>query len=190
MAFGWEGELTRLVPLDKSKHMANAVTWLNDPVVTEWIVQGDFPLTRLGEEEYFDNAAKQDETSANFAIETHEGVHLGFSGIIHIDWRHGFAVTGSFIGRMDFWGKGYGSDAARTRTRYAFEVLGLRVLLSEVMRGNERSIRMLTGAGYREAGCLPGRYWKRGAYRDLLQMVITRDDWKPAGGKREEEVSA
>ena len=47
MAYGWEGELTRLVPLDKAKHMANAIAWLNDPMVTEWIAQGDFPLTQL-----------------------------------------------------------------------------------------------------------------------------------------------
>ena len=188
MAFGWEGEVTRLVPLEKSKHMANAVTWLNDSVVTEWIVQGDFPLTRLGEEQFFDNAAKQDENSANFAIETLEGVHLGFSGVLHVDWRHGFAVTGSFIGRRDFWGKGYGSDAARIRTRYAFDVMGLRMLLSEVMHGNEASIRMLQKAGYREVGRLPGRFWKRGAYRDLVQMVVTREEWERTASSPDEET--
>ncbi len=35
MAFGWEGALVRLVPLDKDKHLANAMRWLNDPDVTD-----------------------------------------------------------------------------------------------------------------------------------------------------------
>jgi RimJ/RimL family protein N-acetyltransferase len=187
MATGWQGELTRLVPLDKSKHMENAIAWLNDPEVTEWIVQGDFPLTRLAEEEFFDTVAKEGDTAAHFAIESTEGVHLGFSGIIHIDWRHGYAVTGSFIGRTDFWGKGYGSDAVLVRTRYAFEVLGLRLLLSEVFDGNRRSVGMLEKAGYRETGRIPQRYWKRGAYRDLLQFTVTREDWEASRAASEPE---
>ena len=53
MAYGWEGERVRLVPLDEARHLANALAWLNDPQVTEWTLIGDTPITRLGEEAYF-----------------------------------------------------------------------------------------------------------------------------------------
>ena len=67
--------------------------------------------------------------------------------------------------------------ATRVRTRYAFEVLGLRLLLSEVMAGNDASVRMLEAVGYRQVGCIPRRYFKRGGYRDALLFALERDAW-------------
>jgi RimJ/RimL family protein N-acetyltransferase len=48
------------------------------------------------------------------------------------------------------------------------------MLTSEVFAENEASLRMLVRAGYREAARLPRRYWKRGAYRDVVIMVAER----------------
>ncbi len=66
------------------------------------------------------------------------------------------------------------TDAVRVRTRYAFEVLDLRLLLSEVLDGNAASARMLGCAGYRRIGRIPRRYFKRGAYRDALLFALER----------------
>jgi RimJ/RimL family protein N-acetyltransferase len=89
-------------------------------------------------------------------------------------------VTGTLIGRTALWGQGYGTDAVRTRTRYAFEVLGLRMLLSEVLADNVASHRALLKAGYREVGRVPRRMWKRGQYRDLILLMVERDEWRTA----------
>lgn len=62
----------------------------------------------------------------------------------------------------------------RVRTRYCFEVLGLRMLISHVFPENEASLRMLARAGYKEVARMPRRYWKRGAYRDLVILVAER----------------
>ncbi len=175
MSYGWTGEKVRLVPLDKEKHFENALRWVNDPEITQWTLIGDFPLSRLAEEDWFDRMMRGTERDVAFAIETLEGEHIGFTGIHQISWRHGTATTGTMIGRSDLWGKGYGTDAVRVRTRYAFEVLGLRLLLSEVLDGNHASLKMLLKAGYREVGRIPRRYWKRGAYRDAILLVRERD---------------
>jgi ribosomal-protein-alanine N-acetyltransferase len=174
MAYGWEGEKVRLVPLDKEKHLANAVAWMNDPEVTAWTLVGDVPMTRLAEEQFCDEAMRTDPTRVTFAVETLGGEHVGFTGFHHIDYRDGVGTTGVLIGRRDLWGKGIGADVVRVRARYAFEVLGLRLLLSEVMGGNVASVRMLERAGYREVGRIPGRYFKRGAYRDGLTFALER----------------
>lgn len=177
MAYGWEGERVRLVPLDKAKHFAHALAWLNDPEVTAWTLVGDFPLTQLAQEKWFDERmAGADSAQVTFAIETLAGEHIGFSGVERIDFRHGVATTGTVLGRPDLWGKGYGSEAARLRNHYAFHVLGLRMLLSEVMADNAGSVRMLAKAGYREVGRIPRRLWKRGAWRDVLLMVCERPE--------------
>jgi RimJ/RimL family protein N-acetyltransferase len=174
MPFGWEGDKVRLTPLDKSRHLDNAVAWLNDSEITAWTLVGDLPMTRLAEEDFFDRALRETEKAVHFAVETLAGEHIGFSSLDRIDWRHGVATTGTILGRRDLWGQGYGSDAARLRNRYAFEVLGLRMLLSEVMADNAGSLRMLQKAGYREVGRIPRRMWKRGAYRDVVMMVLER----------------
>jgi RimJ/RimL family protein N-acetyltransferase len=182
MAYGWEGEKVRLVPLDKARHLDNAIAWLNDPEVTAWTLVGDWPLGRLAEEDFFDRNLRQNPLSfagedLTFAVETRDGSdHLGFSSLHRIEWRNGVAITGTIIGRRDLWGQGYGSDAAKVRTRFAFEVLGLRMLLSEVMVDNAGSVAMLGKAGYREVGRIPRRLWKRGAFRDVVLLVLERPD--------------
>jgi RimJ/RimL family protein N-acetyltransferase len=179
MAHGWEGEKVRLVPLDAERHLANAVAWLNDPEVTEWTLIGDFPIGRLGEAEFFQRAERAEPSAGTteliLAVETLKGEHVGFTGLHRIDWRHGCAVTGVLIGRKDKWGQGLATDALRVRTRYAFGVLGLRLLLSEALDGNTASVRMLERAGYRQVGRIQRRYFKRGAYRDALLFALERD---------------
>ncbi len=174
MAFGWEGEKVRLVPLDKERHLANALAWLNDPEVTAWTLIGDTPIGRLAEERFFERTAEGDPSEITFAVETVAGEHIGFAGLHRIDYRHGVAYTGSLIGRKDLWRRGLGADAARTRTRYAFEVLGLRLLLSEALAENEGSIRMLKRCGYVEVGRIPRRWFKRGSYRDAILFALER----------------
>jgi RimJ/RimL family protein N-acetyltransferase len=178
MSFGWEGEKVRLVPLDEERHLANALVWLNDPEVTAWTLIGDLPITRLAEQDYFRRMATGNERDVAFAVETVTGEHIGFCGIHEIDHRHGVGKTGTVIGRRDLWRRGYGVDAAQVRTRFAFEVLGLRLLLSEVIEGNEASVRMLARVGYREVGRIPRRYFKRGAYRDALLFALEREGWQ------------
>jgi [ribosomal protein S5]-alanine N-acetyltransferase len=155
------------------------VRWLNDPDVTQWTAIGDFPLTRLAEEDFFERMARQNEGSdVALAIETLEEEHIGVTGIHGINYRHGVGTTGTFIGRKPLWRRGFGSDAIAVRTRYAFEVLGLRLLLSEVMAENIASLKALEKSGYHEFGRIPARYWKRGAYRDAIQLLVTCDDWQ------------
>ncbi len=172
MAHGWEGDKVRLVPLDRSKHFENALKWLNDPDVTRWMEIGDWPITRSVEETYFEQTDAGVQCEVRFAVESLQGEHIGFCGIHRIDWPSRVGVTGSVIGRQDLWGQGYGTDVARVRARFAFDVLGLRMLVSEVMEGHPASIRMLERAGYEEVARIPDRYWKRGSFHDQVILVL------------------
>ena len=175
MSYGWEGEKVRLVPLDREKHLENALRWFNDPEVTQWLETGDWPLTRGAEEEFFRAAERNDRVSVQFAVENLEGEHVGFSGLRSIDWQSRVAVSGSVIGNRELWGRGLGTDAANVRNRFAFEVLGLRLLIATVIADNGASLAMLAKAGYTEVGRVPERYWKRGAYRDQAILVLRRE---------------
>ena len=178
----WDGELVRLVPMDRDRHFENCLRWVNDPEVTTWLAIGDTPVGRKAEAEWFDRMESGSDTNVVFAIETMEGVHVGQSGIHEIDYRNGTAKTGSFLGEASMRGRGYGTDAAKVRSRYCFEVLGLRMLLSEYYGGNEPSSQMQAKAGYVEFGRLPNALWKRGTYRDLVMTYLTRERWDTLNG--------
>lgn len=100
------------------------------------------------------------------------------TGIIQVDYRQGVGSTGSLIGRKDLWGQGYGTDSIRARTRHAFDVLGLRMLLSEIMSDNVGSLKAVQKYSYREVGRIARRSWKRGAYRDAVILIAERETRK------------
>ena len=170
-----KGKLTKLVPLDFDKHLANVCAWANDLELTETLLFGDQPMTKSAEKEWFDSVSQAREHEIVFAIETLDGEHIGTSGIHHINHQHGTATTGSYIGVKSEWGKGYGTDAAIVRARYCFHVLGLRQLYSSVLEGNERSLKMQEKVGYVAYGVAPKKFWKRGKYRDETLTVLTRE---------------
>lgn len=177
MAFGFEGNQVRLVPLEHDRHFENCLRWINDPEITEWLLI-DPPMARLAEEEWFRRACSgEDRTNQHFAIETLDGIHIGTSGLHGIDHKNGFCSTGSLIGDKSHWGRGFGTDATRVRAYYIFEVLGLRMAFSGVLEGNEASLRMQAKVGYEVYGRAPAQYWKRGAYRDHILTVLTRERW-------------
>lgn len=177
MAFGFESERVRLVPLDYDRHFENFYRWINDPELTETLGIGDFPVTRGAEKEWFDNMSKSTDRDAVFAIEDKEGTHLGCSGIHGIDWRNGTAITGSYIADPSHRGKGYGTEAANLRSFHAFHVLGLRMLKSTYYGGNEASAKMQAKSGYLEYGRLPEGMWKRGRYIEIVYTYLTRERW-------------
>lgn len=168
----------RLAPLNTERHFQNALEWMNDPDVTEYLYFGDFPIGELQERAFFEKMTAELETDVTFAIETLEGKHIGFSGLHSINFRHGVCSSGTVIGSKEDWGKGYGGDACKVRARYAFDVLGLRMILSECYEDNERSLRMQKSVGYLEYGRCPKKLWKRGKYRDMIMTYLSRENWE------------
>lgn len=183
MAYGWQGEKVRLVPLDPERHFENCLRWVNDPEITEHLGLSELPMTRLAEKEWFDQACLLKDSEILFAIETLDGRHIGTSGIHRISHFHKTALTGTMIGEKDVWGQGYGTEASRMRARYCFEVLGLQLLMSEYMVGNVGSQKMQAKVGYVEVGVIPSKYWKRGRYVDSMQTYLTKEAFEKALGR-------
>jgi RimJ/RimL family protein N-acetyltransferase len=172
MSYGYEGEKVRLVPMDLDLHLTNAQRWMNDVRVTEWLFVGDFPMTRIAEEAWFQERMTAGPSEANFAIELLDGTHIGFSGLFKIDFKNRTAHSGSIIA-PEFWSNGYGTDAVRIRADYAFRVLGLKTLYTSYLAENERSGRMQAAAGYTIWGRQPNAIWKRGKMRDLVHTFLS-----------------
>ncbi len=178
MGQGYEGVKVRLIPMEIERHFENALRWINDPHNTQWIGTLDMPMSRLAELEWFEARCRAGRTEANWAIETLTGQHIGFSSLFNIDFVNRIADSGSMIGDQSFRGKGYGSDAARVRAKFAFECLGLQTIFSSYFEENEGSARMQAAAGYEIWGRKPRAMWKRGAHRTMVHTFLTVDRWR------------
>jgi len=174
MGFGYEGKRIRLVPMDPDKHLENLVLWMNDTDVTDTLGFRGTPLSRGAEQEFIERINK-DQTNVVWAIELLDGTHIGTSGIHDVNLTNGTAGTGSYIGRTDLQGQGYGTEASILRARYAFMVLGLRMLKSYYFDGNTASQRMMEKTGYEEYGRIKGEHWKNGEFRNTVYTVLAKE---------------
>src|SRR5512137_788829 len=110
------GKLVRLRGYEKSDVDA-LMRWWSDEEVTSLLGPWDYPVTRAQQEQYVENASRNDPRQKAFAIETLDGRIIGDCGLRTINWYNRNAELFITIGEKSFWGKGYGTDAVRTLLR-------------------------------------------------------------------------
>lgn len=89
----------------------------------------------------------QDKSRQYFAIYADEEM-AGNIYLKHIDWAAKSACFGIALQCDAFKGKGYGSAAIKLLISYAFETLGLEVLLADAVLRNTRSQHVLEKLGF------------------------------------------
>lgn len=102
---------------------------------------------------------------------------LGFITLEDIFWRNGNAWVGIGVGERAYWGKGYGTEAMRLISRYAFEELDLHRLSLTVFEYNARALRSYQKAGFVEEGRFRGFIARDGRRWDLVFMGLLREEW-------------
>ena len=170
------GKRVRLRAIERAD-IPNFVRWLNDPEVRQFI-QMYAPLSQASEEHWFEEhlSRKNDHV---FCVEAHVGdewVPLGNCGLHGIDWKNSVAVFGIVLGEKTHWGKGYGTDAARTMVHFAFDTLNLHRVELEVYDFNPRAMRCYEKVGFRREGTRRQAHFVNGAYHDVHMMSILREE--------------
>ncbi len=168
-----EGEHIRLAPLT-IEHMGEFVPWLSDPEVIFYMGLHACPTLEM-EKEWYERISKS-ETDMIWGIFLGERL-IGSTGLHGISWRNRNAMSGNLVGDKAHWGKGYGSEAVALRTRYAFEMLGLEKLKTEVFAENTASRRVLEKVGYQTAGVRRREVFRHGRWHDIWLGEVLRDDW-------------
>ena len=153
--------------------------WINDPEVTMFL-KASLPMTPEDEEGWYKKLSQKNDTEIRLSIvlkETDE--FIGIIALHKINRQNGTATSGSFIGRKDFWGKGYGTEASTLLLEYAFNTLNLRKINSSVLTYNVRSKRRLEKCGYKEEGVRKAQIYRLGQYHDEILMAVFREDFLP-----------
>mgnify|MGYP001156659653 CR=1 FL=1 len=104
-----------------------------------------------------------------YAIETHEGEHIGNVMYYNIDERRGDAELGITIGERRYWGAGYGRDAVRTFVRYVFEFTALDRIYLNTLDWNVRAQHSFRAAGFAPIGL------NRRGLHTFVSMEIRRE---------------
>ncbi|MCD5381015.1 MAG: GNAT family N-acetyltransferase [Candidatus Pacebacteria bacterium] len=151
--------------------------WINDPDVQQYL-EAYLPMTKNEEMTWIKTIQTRDIGSLVVMIIA-DGKPIGNMCISGIDHRQGTAVTGTLIGNTDYWGKGYGTEAKMLMLEYAFNVLNLRKICSDVIAFNTRSTSYSLKCGYKIEGYRKKQYFAKGKYWDQVQLAVFRKDWKP-----------
>ena len=78
------------------------------------------------------------------------GEFVGFTGLKNLEIDVPFAPAVELAWRIDYeyWGKGYGSEAAKAVMEYAFNDLGMKELIAFTVYDNERTIHLMDKLGF------------------------------------------
>ena len=82
---------------------------------------------------------------------------------------------GIFIGEEDMLGKGYGKEAARLITNYAFNDLNLYKVYLRVLADNKRAYNSYCSSGFVEEGIAKNDVWINGKPRDVIFMAVYKE---------------
>jgi [ribosomal protein S5]-alanine N-acetyltransferase len=170
------GETITLEPA-KPADLPLFVRWFADTDVTRYLL-ARFALSPSQEEEWYESVARNDST-VHWAIVA-DGATIGVSGIHQIDWINRHAQTGTVIGERSQWGKGFGSEAVRLRTAFAFDELGLERLETHSLVENVGMHRALEKSGYRNIARRRHVHWRAGRWHDDFLFELLRDEWRQA----------
>jgi|SRR5438067_4921514 len=171
-----QGKLVLLRP-PRPEEAAGIATWFEDLEVTRFLKLRHPPSLEM-EKEFLEKAAR-DADMVWWGVE-HEGRLVGGTSIVRIDWKHGYATTGTVIGDKKAWGKGLARELMQLRAEYAFTQLPLRKLKSSYLDGNEASARAQKAAGYKAVGRWTGDHFIDGKWVDTVLTELLREDWEKA----------
>ena len=163
--------------------------WINKRIGVEGTLQRPPMTHQMG----IDWLSKQGENKGKhevFAILMRKGAghqYVGHTGLHDITWPGGVGKTGSIIGHSKGRGRGVGTEAKLWLLFHAFEILGLRKIVSDVKAFNGQSLGHLLKCGYRPVGRYRKHVFHEGAFVDEILLEVFRDDWKRIFDKYQKE---
>lgn len=146
---------------------------INDPAVRHFIGSRD-PVNGEQEREWFEEAGSDDETVS--LLICRDGEAMGTIGLHPKDPVGISEEIGIFIDQ-EYWGEGYGTEASRLVTDYAFRERRTHRVMARVFEGNEASMGIWEKLGFRHEGVFVESEYVDGEYIDTHYFGVTKDEW-------------
>jgi RimJ/RimL family protein N-acetyltransferase len=170
------GERVRLRAIERGD-IPTFVRWFNDPEVRQYLLMYE-PMSEAKEEQWFEEHLQSKDFIFGIEVRTDDGwVLIGNLALNNIDWKNRSATFGIVLGEKDYWGQGYGTDAARTMLKFAFEELNLHRVMLDVYDFNPRAMRCYEKVGFRHEGTKREALFRDGRYHDVHIMAILQHEF-------------
>lgn len=171
-----ESERLAYRPLNMNHCTYEYVSWMNDPVVYQYLeTGGGYTLEMLSE--YLENVQKK--SILFWGIHLKEtGKHIGNIKIDPVNMRHGFGEYGILLGDKQEWGKGYAKEASRVILDYCFEKCNLRKINLGVVAENIPAVNLYKSLGFVIEGNYKNHGIYNGKYMDILRMAVFNEKFK------------
>lgn len=153
---------------------------INDPEVREGLTTA-YPVNAEQERDYFEEQISNRE-DVNLAIcvdgESGRGGEIaGTVGLHDVDQRAGHAEIGIWLA-PEFHGRGYGTEASRLLTDFAFRELRMHRVQARVLATNEASARVWEKLGFAEDGVHREEVFTGGEYVDVRYFGVLEEEWR------------
>jgi RimJ/RimL family protein N-acetyltransferase len=153
----------------------NYLGWMQDEDITQFMeCRGKtYALVELKD---YTRMVDESHNDFLFGIYTSsDNVHIGNIKIGEINQLHKFGNLGLMIGEKKYWDKGYGTEAVKLATEYAFHKLRLNKLLAGIYENNTGCYKAFLKAGYNEVGRLKKHRSHKDEYVDQIFMEKLND---------------
>lgn len=171
----YESERIYLSPISVEDYQIYT-KWFNDETLSRGVGNFKLNITELSEKEWLENNCKNGRY--NFSIINKEDNKIiGGYGLEVKDEVSRRIHVGGFIGEEEERGKGYGTEALKLITKFAFEILNAQTTFSGIFSFNEASIKSALKAGYSIAGKYRKAYFYNGEFHDEICIEMTKDDY-------------
>lgn len=150
-----QGSRIELEVLTGSNHSPRYREWLLDPDVNAFLEIRRNPLSAA--ESIAEFVENTDASPNNLLFGMFIGsdrIHIGNIKLGSVNRNSRQADVGLLLGEKETWGKGYGTEAVKLVSQYAFDALDLHKLTAGVLDGNTGSAVVFKKAGYQLEGVL------------------------------------
>ena len=145
--------------------------WVNNPIVRKYLsVFVPEPLEVMKKEWFPDS---KDDKNIWFEIwHKEDQIPIGMVGLFDVNYIYRRAEIGIFIGEIEYWGKGLGTEAIDMMLDYGFTTLNFCKILACVNVTNTQSLEMCKKIGFVEEGHLKDMELINGEWTDVKWLGI------------------
>jgi RimJ/RimL family protein N-acetyltransferase len=166
-----KGECIHLRALMEKDLTSSYLQWLNDEEVCRYNSHAVFPNSEQKMKAFYDSLQNQHNVVLAI-IHSDTDRHIGNVSLQNINWLSRNAEFAILMGEKDYWGKGFGKEAARLIVQYGFERLNLHRIYCGTLNGNSGMIKLAASMGMIEEGRRREAIFKNGKYEDILEYGI------------------
>lgn len=171
-----EGKRIRLRAIEK-EDLGKIHDWMQDPEIGAGLGDVVTPASLSQQEKWFERIDSDRETF-RWAVESADGVLIGYSGLWEIHWKDRRAEHAAIIGEQAYRRKGYGRETIATCARYAFDELDLYRLDATIVNCNAASLQAYESCGFMKEGQLRAHARRNGKRHDRIMLGLLSEEYR------------